>query len=176
MAAEANRRLDPSARTSSFTESKDMQDHGTGWTALRRFVRAVLATGLVLAGIAGCGVKGEFETAPVYGKVTVNGRPLETGSLVFVPVASGPSAQANLDSSGNYVLGTYSTNDGAVIGDHEVMIVALTGGEGPQEASDPNAGLKSLIPARYGDLKKSGLRATVKADTDNEFNFDLADK
>ena len=152
-----------------------MQLHGTGLAASHRFVCAMVATSLVLASIAGCGKKGEFETAPVHGKVTYNGRPLETGSLVFVPVSPGPSAQANLDSSGNYVLGTYSTSDGAVIGEHEVMIVALTGADGPQEASDPNAGLKSLIPSRYGDLKKSGLRATVKADTDNEINFDLKD-
>jgi hypothetical protein len=135
----------------------------------------MVATSLVLAGIAGCGVKGEFETARVHGKVTYNGQPLATGSLVFVPVSPGPSAQANLDSSGNYVLGTYSTSDGAVIGEHEVMIVALTGADGPQEASDPNAGLKSLIPSRYGDLKKSGLRASVKPDTDNEIDFDLKD-
>lgn len=145
----------------------------SGLTGSRRFVQALAVVGFALIGSAGCGVKGEFETARVHGKVTYDGRPLETGSLVFVPVGGGPSAQANLDSSGNYVLGTYSLSDGAVLGEHEVMIVALTGGEGPQEASDPNAGLRSLIPSRYGDLKKSGLRATVQADIDNEINFDL---
>ncbi len=68
-----------------------MQFPWTGLAASRRFVRAMVATGLVLAGIAGCGVKGEFETARVHGKVTHNGQPLATGSLVFVPVSPGPT-------------------------------------------------------------------------------------
>jgi hypothetical protein len=152
-----------------------MQSHGTGLTARCRFVGALVATALLLAGIAGCGAKGAFETARVHGKVTYQGQPLATGSLVFVPVAGGPSAQANLDSNGNYVLGTYSKIDGAVPGEHEVMIIALTGGDGPQEATDLNAVQKSLIPSRYGDLKKSGLRPTVKPKTDNEINFELKD-
>ena len=152
-----------------------MESCGIGVKASGRLVWALVVTTL-FAGLAGCGAnKGEFETARVRGKVTYNGRPLETGSLVFVPVAGGPSAQANLDSSGNYVLGTYSKNDGAVFGEHEVMIVAMTGGEGPQEASDPDAGMKSLIPSHYGDLKKSGLRVTVQPNIENQINFDLKD-
>ena len=144
----------------------------------RRFVWAMIVTTLLLA-IVGCSRGDRLETAPVHGKVTYKGEPLHIGSLLFVPVGDGPSAQGEIDRDGSYVMGTYGHHDGAVLGEHKVIITALTspGGSGlPEDAVDPNAGPVSVTPERYGDLEKSGLRATVKADTDNEIDFTLTDE
>ena len=142
-----------------------------------QFVRAMIATTLLLA-IAGCGqVDGDrAETANVHGKVTYNGEPLDMGSLLFVPVAGGTSAQGEIGSDGSYVMGTYEKTDGAILGEHKVIITALRQPAGalPEDDLVGDAAPISLIPDRYGDLEKSGLRATVKKG-DNEVNFELTD-
>lgn len=132
----------------------------------------------VALAIAGCSRGNRLETAPVHGKVTYQAKPLPTGSVIFVPVTAGPTAEANLQPDGTYTLGTYDENDGVVPGEYKVMIIAMSESPTPLEAEDvkPGAGPKSLIPSRYGDTEKSGLRATVKADADNEINFELTDK
>lgn len=136
---------------------------------------SIVALGVVLA--AGCGKKSNLPaTAPVHGKVTLNGEPVKSGSLVFVPTGGGKSAQGNIESDGTFTMGTYKETDGAIVGTHKVMITALEtgGGSGLAEDSrnDPTVGQKSLIPEHYGDLEKSGLTADVK-EGDNEINFEL---
>ena len=142
-----------------------------------RFVRAMIATTLLLA-IAGCTPGDRAETARVHGKVTYNGKPLNMGSLLFVPVGGGTSAQGEIGSDGSYVMGTYEKTDGAIVGEHKVIITALTQPAGalPEDDINANAAPITLIPERYGDLERSGLRATVEGGTDNEINFDLTDE
>jgi hypothetical protein len=115
---------------------------------------------------AGCGTDGRMETAPVAGQVLYNGEPLKMGSLLFVPEGGGPSAQGKIQPDGTYRLGTYTETDGAILGSHKVMITVfdLPGGTFglPEDAIDASVGLESVIPERYGDLEKSGLRAKVQ--------------
>jgi len=124
---------------------------------------------------AGCGGGGnQLETAEVTGKVTYKGEPLHIGSVLFTPAGGGPSAQANIDRNGYYTLGTYALDDGAVLGKHQVMIVASTSPGGTGLPDDPisNTGSVSLIPDIYSDPQNSGLKADVKAG-ENVINFDL---
>jgi hypothetical protein len=145
----------------------------------QRRLHPSLAFALLLFVAGACGKKSDLPaTGPVEGKVTLNGQPLKSGTVVFVPDAGGKSAQGNIDSDGTFVLGTFTETDGAILGTHKVMITAMeeAGGSGLPEdnRTDPNVGLKSLIPAHYGNLEKSGLTATVK-EGDNEINFELTD-
>ena len=122
------------------------------------------------------------EAAPTRGRITFNGEPLRSGSVLFVPTEPGPTAQANLLSSGEYVLSTYEEGDGAVIGRHQIMVIALAE-DGKNAVADAStrmltnsAGdplpLISVIPEQYGDYKKSGLTASVAAG-ENRIDFAL---
>ena len=126
--------------------------------------------------LMGCGSKNEYATAPVSGTVSFAGKPLNTGSLLFVPSGGGPSAQANINTDGTYSMTTYSEGDGAIIAKHDVIITALaapTGGLLPEDTKRGyDAAAKSLIPEKFGDLAKSGLKVEVK-EGDNRVDFEL---
>jgi len=114
--------------------------------------------------LAGCGNDGRLPTAKVTGTVYYDGAPLPIGSVLFNPVAGGPSAEANLEADGTYVLETYANKDGAILGKHEIIVMAHTfpGGSGlPEDQINGNQATVSLIPERYGDFKKSGLTAEI---------------
>lgn len=137
-----------------------------------------LAFPLVLVGsLLGCGGNSNRPaTSQVKGVVTFDGKPLPTGSLLFVPTGGGPSAQGNIREDGSYELGTFTDDDGAVLGNFKVMITAYTqpsGGPGlPEDAINGNAASIALIPEIYGDLENSGLTATV-GETPNTIDFKL---
>jgi len=136
-------------------------------------VRWLLLIALMLAGVGGCGKKSGLETAPVSGKVTYRGKPLPTGTVMFVP-SEGPAATGEIGKDGKYKLTTYKTDDGAVIGTHKVTITALQGMEGAlPELRSGTPG--PLIPAKYLTAESSGLTAAVKPKTNNEVNFELKD-
>ena len=135
---------------------------------------------IVALPLVGCGSNSNRpKTAMVRGKVTYDGKPLELGSLLFIPKAGGPPAQGNIASDGTYQLGTFTETDGAVVGEFQVIISAWTqpkGGPGlPEDAIRGDAGPISLIPEIYGDITKSGLSATV-LDQDNAIDFNLEKK
>jgi len=135
---------------------------------------ALLGFVLILT-TSGCGSDGQLETATVSGKVTYNGDPLQIGSLLFVPVGGGPSAQANIEPDGSYTMGTYDLTDGAIPGEHKVMITAITapGGSGlPEDQIDGDGAPVSVIPEMFGDLEKSGLVVKVKSGS-NDVDFVL---
>jgi hypothetical protein len=80
-----------------------------------------------IAILAGCN-RSSFELAPVHGTVTVDDQPLFQGKVRFAPVGKGDGdhpgrpALGSIQSDGTYRLTTYKGNDGAVIGEHWVMI------------------------------------------------------
>jgi hypothetical protein len=120
--------------------------------------------------LAGCS-RGDRPVARVSGVVTYNGKPLTTGTVMFVPIESGPPAYGKIEPDGRYKLSTYSSGDGAVIGKHAVMITALEQLT-PEEAANPLRSPKLLIPMKYNDTKTSGLTAEVTSD-DNMIDFPL---
>src|SRR5690606_587041 len=87
---------------------------------------ALTAIGALLVSLAGCD-GGEFSTAPVSGKVVMNGQPVTEGNITFSPIAEGNSelsgkpASGDIGSDGTFTLSTYGENDGAVVGKHRVI-------------------------------------------------------
>jgi hypothetical protein len=73
--------------------------------------------------------KSPYETSPVHGKVTIDGRPFTQGKVMFAPIAkagsinSGKPAFGPLSSDGSYTLSTYGKDDGAVVGEHWVTLI-----------------------------------------------------
>jgi hypothetical protein len=132
---------------------------------MRAFTGYPLALAVAVA-LTGCGGR----LAPVQGTITYQGKPVTTGNILFVPDAGGPTAMSDIQRDGGYRLNT-DGKPGAAPGKYKVMIISMedTSARLPEERN-PLPGL--LLPARFGDLQKSGLTAEVK-DQGNEIHFPL---
>jgi hypothetical protein len=96
---------------------------------------------------------------PATGRVTLNGKPLDTGAIMVQPTA-GPAAQAKINPDGTFQLSTFKPGDGAIVGAAAVRVfcrknITPPGGE---QAWGP-----SLIPDRYNRFDTSGLTVEIKA-------------
>ncbi len=78
----------------------------------------------------GCGGSNEYETTPVSGVVTCQGKPVANATVNFTPVADGSRAAGQrgrvalglTDKDGRFTLTTYKDGDGAIIGKHIVTV------------------------------------------------------
>ncbi len=123
----------------------------------------------------GCrGAAARVATAPVHGTVTLDGKPLPYGQVVFQPL-SGRVAKGVIK-DGQFTLGTYKAADGAVLGHHCVSVTArkTLEGEEPGAPGVPRFG-PSLIPERYGNSAASGLEFEVTSG-DNVFRIELSSR
>ena len=147
----------------------------------------------VAAAVSGCGNSDRPPLGRVTGKVTYKGQPLEVGEVVFNPMLesaakTGQPAIGTLGSGGYYRLTTFDDGDGALVGEHIVTVKSneVIRSQKPRKndvegirTPGPDGklsyvSLKSRIPVKYGNPNKSGLRFTVKPES-NEFNIDLTD-
>ncbi len=114
---------------------------------------------ILLACFAGCGKTGP-EVAPVTGRITLDGKPLENADILFQPDGSKPPSAGRSDASGHYELAYKRGVMGGMVGSNTVRITISP----DVVANPPN------IPARYNS--ESELTKEVKPGQ-NEFNFDL---
>jgi hypothetical protein len=126
----------------------------------------------LLAGLlAGCG-DGRPKTAVVRGTVTYKGKPVPNGTINFIP-AVGPASSGEIGPDGAYTLTTFRTGDGAVLGTHKVVIVAMQAlGDKAVEAWTPLP--PPIVPMKYTSLGTTDLTGEVK-DQENTINFALTD-
>ena len=129
-----------------------------------RFGLLVLTT-MCMVGCGGSGIE-EMKVAYVSGKVTMNGEPVTSGRIMFYPTVeegsksgkAGKPAQGTVSSDGSFELSTYGSNDGAVVGTHQVTVM--------EEATpDPESSRKQV-----GFLDGT---VTVVADKSNKINIEL---
>jgi hypothetical protein len=149
--------------------------------SVRSTLPVLTALGLVLS-LAGC--SGDANMPPlgkVHGKVTYKGKPLDAGHVVFTPASgkggeTGQVATGEIDSSGNYEMTTFSTGDGAILGQHVVTVTAQKGDMPKPDATGRiNYVLpKNETPAKYASADKSPLRCTVVAGG-TTFDIELKD-
>jgi hypothetical protein len=125
---------------------------------------------LALATIAGCA--DDSNIASVDGIVRLDGQPLTSGTVRFVP-AAGRAATGKIQSDGTFTLGTYGESDGALIGTHQVAVIAYDAADDGRPAYEVRtAASKSLVPQRYMAVGTSGLSFDVKPGK-NQANLDL---
>jgi hypothetical protein len=114
-----------------------------------------------ISALAGCGA--DANVASVNGVVRVDGKPLTTGTVRFVPPA-GRAAAGKIQSDGTFTLGTFGDSDGALLGRHQVAVIAFE--VGPVQRTEggrpPPAPTKPLVPQRYMAPGTSGLTFEVK--------------
>jgi hypothetical protein len=165
---------------------------------MRGFRNSSLAGLLAVCVAMGCsGAEGDAGRVDVYettGKITLDGKPLADAVVTFSPKGEQPVAIGRTDSSGNYSLRTYEPDDGAAAGDFTVLVskpasggsssmtleeahAAATSGESTSPARSHAQAAKnapkSEVPEKYGVVEQSDLTATVTADGENTFSFDL---
>jgi len=124
-----------------------------GW-----YLAALLAAGAAFAAAACSGASGE-KLGPVAGKITVDGKPLTTGSVSLRPdAAQGNKTQHQpngaIDAEGNYELFVPPAKRGAPLGWYKVVVTAY---DNPM----PNKPLKSFISMKYSDEKTTPLKFEV---------------
>ena len=156
-------------------------------STVRRFGVLLAAVGVAALG-AGCG--GDKKLAKVSGVVTLDGKPLDGATVVFHPEGGGRPATGTTGADGHFSLTTYTSGDGAQVGDHKVvvskssqanvsapqpdnpkgMVEAMKEAEAKRkaEAAKPKP---AVIPTMYGDLAKTPLKCQVPTDGPVEFSL-----
>jgi hypothetical protein len=93
-------------------------------------VAAASIAAAVFVAAAGCSDT-PYELAAVSGKVLVDGQPFTQGKVIFTPLAKGVDHMAGrfaigrVDANGEFTLGTYKPEDGAVVGQHWVTLIRV---------------------------------------------------
>ena len=119
----------------------------------------LIVFGASVMSIAGCGQTGP-QVAPVTGRITLDGQPLQNADVLFQPAGSKPPSAGRADANGHYELAYKRGVMGGTVGSNTVQITISS----DVVANPPN------IPARYNT--ESELSKEVKSGQ-NEFNFDL---
>jgi hypothetical protein len=126
---------------------------------------------LALAVSAGC--SDGPQRMPVKGTVSLDGQPLATGNLLMTPLKKGPVAGCDIK-DGSFEM---PSDRGPGPGEYRIEITAYRPTGQKVYDSDLNVStetLEPIVPARYNTA--SELTATVSAETENEFKFDLKSK
>ena len=132
--------------------------------------RSLCLLSLVL--LFGCTRGGDLPTAPVSGKVTYKGKPVPSGTVMFVP-EKGPPATGEIGKDGSYSLGTYGKNDGAVLGKHKIAVTAVAD-MSDRLPEDRNPLPPPIVPSKYLSQDTSELTFEVKQGK-NVADLDLKD-
>ncbi|MCG6157683.1 hypothetical protein [Rubinisphaera margarita] len=130
---------------------------------------------LLLSSTSGCGGGSDdgIQTLPVAGTVTLNGQPLAEAIIQFQPQnGEGRSSAGRTDETGRFELLFDSDREGALPGEHRVMITAVRELPGKQD-EEGNTLTEQILPAQYN--ARSTLTAQVSENTEH-YDFALKSK
>ena len=123
-----------------------------------------LASGI----LSGCHSSDARPTAPVSGRVTYRGQPLDHGRVAFIH-ESGHGAADNIRPDGQYSLE-------AIVGANKIAIECLDPDSKATVPGRPDLTLPvSLIPERYSNHMTSGLTFEVQDGDNSPADFTLVD-
>ena len=133
---------------------------------------------VVILFAAGC--SGSREFVPVSGSVELEGKPLEGATVTFHCKEKDSYSVGQTDSKGELKLAT-STHDGAVTGEHLIMVSKMVleehmntpPGMPKPEGPDPKGRFRSVVPPKFSDFNKSGLSEKVTEAGPNNFKLIL---
>lgn len=126
----------------------------------------------VLILLCGCGGSDRPSVYPVTGHVLYRGQPVQDAEVTFLP-AKGPIASGKTDAQGQFRLSTFVPEDGAVAGEHTVLISKKEKYVDPKMPNSPYEMSRDVLPVRYGSASTSPLKETVKPNGPNQFTFEL---
>jgi hypothetical protein len=107
--------------------------------------------------VIACGCRNEPAVVQITGKVTFEGTALKGGSVSYFP-EEGQFVAGNIDSEGSYTLSVPP-------GHYRVAITETIPLPANWKDGDPLPTEKPRVPARFGNVKSSGLEVTVDTDS-----------
>jgi hypothetical protein len=141
--------------------------------------RTLLLCWIALTVIAGCrGGEDKYDRLPFSGTVTLDGKPLASGYVIFMPKDGQPTQSTGMISEGKFEV---TKKAGTVAGKYAVAI--FSGAEsstGNAAAGTPEAELaakkntRERVPRKYNI--DSILTVEIERDKENVFRFDLTTK
>jgi hypothetical protein len=148
---------------------------------VNRCIAGVVAIASVIC--VGCG-SSQPPTYPVQGTVRfADGQPVPVGTIEFRSQSDGRIAKGPLNQQGHFQLSTFHNNDGAVAGQHQVIVIqhfdptVWSTQRTPDFASaaehmahDRTAG---LVNRRFADYKTSELTVNVRPRSDNPIDLNV---
>lgn len=115
---------------------------------------AILVVGALFAGCS----DGRPKRVPVSGQILIDGQPLTHGFIRFAATDQRPSS-GQIGPDGRFTLTCYETGDGAVLGSHQVMIMAQ------ERIADDQ--YKWHTPKKYSSYATSGITQEITEPTDS---------
>lgn len=147
------------------------------WHAPPGHVFLLTCCGLFV-GLAASGCTGSADPLgrqEISGSVTLDGQPLDTGSIRFEPQEGGATASGAMIVNGVYAV---PANQGLAPGVYRVFITAVEADSekrtGEEVMNNPGPPKKELIPAKYN--QQSEVTVEVKAESPNNFDFPITSK
>jgi len=117
-----------------------------------------------LASVWGCGTTGLPNSVPVKGTITLDGKPLENGTVMFVPAGQGQEDVAiGVIKDGHFAMATSVSSPGVIMGKYKIQVEAygqIAAGAAPGSSGMPPVP-PSIIPAKYRSSKTSGFEVEV---------------
>jgi hypothetical protein len=147
-------------------------------------VRQLLAIVAIAAALIGCDAAQGPVTYPVTGTVTLGGKPVENAVVAFANAGQAPAdsktgsalgGQTRTDAEGHYTMSVVldrgkTTRQGLPAGEYVVTVTKM---EFPGGIQSPTSPPKNVLPPKYASAQSSQLKATVKPDGENKFDFPL---
>ncbi|MCH2210721.1 MAG: carboxypeptidase regulatory-like domain-containing protein [Fuerstiella sp.] len=111
-------------------------------------------------------------TYPVRGRVQyTDGTPVRVGTIELESVTFGTTASGRIQQDGSFVLGTYTSSDGAASGKHRVVVVQIIVSDGTVQHTKDHG---RPVPRRYGDYARSSLSVSVEPQPLNDLIIELS--
>jgi len=110
--------------------------------------------------------------APVTGKVTLDGKPIE-GAMVSFHMIDDPGARPGAgltNADGEFQVTTWKISDGGLVGKHRVTISKV------MSPMSPGGDEYELFPAEYVSVERTKLEVEVTKLGDNRFEFAITSK
>jgi hypothetical protein len=125
----------------------------------------------LILGFMGCS-SGKQPTYQVTGTVKLSdGTPLEGGRILFRPEGEMiVAAKGDIRADGSFELSTYGLGDGAVAGEHHVMVLPPVP-EGFMDEPRTTPGTKLAIDRSYQSLRTTPLKYKVMPGGENHFDI-----
>ena len=105
------------------------------------------------------------------GTITLDGKPLESGTVQTIPMAGdGQTAATAIGTDGRYKVSVSPTKLRLVV--NSMRKVGERKSDVSTDGSAQNV-FEEVVPAPYSDMFKSELIVTIEPGTDKEFNIDM---
>lgn len=149
------------------------------------WMRSTFLVTAVASCLIGCGGAGTDQppTHQVNGVVHYNGEPLPNVAVTFYP-ANGRSAVGKTDAQGKFSLMSFAPNDGAIAGEHKVVVVPAPEAGATQEGSElttddyapPSESEAASFPNKYRAPETTDLTVRIPEDLkDGSITLELTD-